>query len=122
MTETLVKIYGIESCDQVRRARGWFKARGIKVSFHDYRKHGLDACLLERWLSHLPWNGLLNRRGLAWRKLDPQTRVGIVDKSSALEAMLGDPLLVKRPVIEVGDRLLVGFSDEVLNATFESKS
>lgn len=118
----LAKVYGIENCDQVRRARAWLRDHAIEYSFHDYRKHGLEAALLERWLRHLPWDGLLNRRGLAWRKLSAQDKARIVDKASAMEAMLAEPLLIKRPVIEAGDRLLVGFSDVVLNSTFEAST
>ncbi|MFZ9678339.1 MAG: arsenate reductase [Quisquiliibacterium sp.] len=118
----LANIYGIENCDQVRRARAWLRDHAIEYSFHDYRKHGLEAALLERWLRHLPWDVLLNRRGLAWRKLSAQDRARIVDKASAMEAMLAEPLLIKRPVIEAGDRLLVGFSDVVLNSTFEAST
>jgi arsenate reductase len=119
---TLARVYGIENCDQVRRARAWLRDHGIAVSFHDFRKQGLDAALLERWLRHLPWDTLLNRRGLAWRKLSQQEKTGIVDKNSAMQAMLAEPLLIKRPVIEAGDRLLVGFSDAVLNSTFETST
>jgi len=116
------KVYGIENCDQVRRARAWLRDHGVEFQFHDYRKQGLQADLLERWLRHLPWDVLLNRRGLAWRKLSLLDKARIVDKASAMEAMLAEPLLIKRPVIEAGDRLLVGFSDAVLNSTFEAST
>ena len=114
-----VVVFGIETCDQVRKARGWLRAHGIAVRFHDFRRDGLSAAMLERWLAHLPWDALLNRRGQAWRKLDPKLRAQVQDKTSALEAMLADPLLVKRPVIEAGDRLLVGFSEPAYRAAFE---
>lgn len=112
-------VYGVENCDQVRKARNWLRARGIEPRFHDFRRDGLTAAMLERWLARLPWDALLNRRGLAWRKLEPQRRARILDKTSAVEAMLADPMLVKRPVIEVGDRLLVGFSEPAYLAAFE---
>ena len=111
-------LYGIENCDQVRRARQWLRLRGVQVRFHDFRRDGLTGEMLERWLSHLPWDALLNRRGLAWRKLDPQQRASVVDQASAVEALLADPTLVKRPVLEAGDRLLVGFSEPVYLNTF----
>lgn len=112
-------VYGIENCDQVRKARSWLRAHGIGVRFHDFRRDGLTAAMLERWLAHLPWDALLNRRGQAWRRLDPGLRAQVVDKASALEAMLRDPLLVKRPVVEAGDRLLIGFSEAAYRAAFE---
>jgi arsenate reductase len=113
-------VYGIENCDQVRKARNWLRAHSIAADFHDFRRDGLSAGTLERWLVHLPWDALLNRRGQAWRKLDPKQRAQVVDKASAVEAMLADPTLVKRPVIEVGDRLLVGFSEPAYRAAFET--
>ena len=106
-------LYGIENCDQVRRARHWLRANGVPVRFHDFRRDGLDAALLERWLSHVPWDALLNRRGQAWRRIDAARRGAIVDQASAVEAMLSDPLLVKRPELETGERLLIGYSEPV---------
>ena len=111
-------VYGIENCDQVRKARSWLRAHGIGARFHDFRRDGLNADMLERWLAHLPWDALLNRRGQAWRKLDPKLRTQVLDKTTAIEAMLADPLLVRRPVIEAGDRLLVGFSEPAYRAAF----
>lgn len=111
-------LYGIENCDQVRRARQWLRKHGVQARFHDFRRDGLDRATLERWLSHLPWDTLLNRRGLAWRKLDPERRAQVVDQPSAVEALLADPTLVKRPVLEAGERLLVGFSEPVYLNTF----
>ena len=113
-----VVVYGIENCDQVRKARAWLRAHGCAHRFHDFRRDGLDRATLERWLSHLPWDALLNRRGLAWRKLDPARRDQVVDQPSAIEALLADPTLVKRPVLEAGERLLVGFSETVYLNTF----
>jgi arsenate reductase len=115
-------VYGIENCDQVRKARSWLRAHSIDARFHDFRRDGLTAAMLERWLAHLPWDALLNRRGQAWRKLDPQRRAQVVDKASAVEAMLADPTLVKRPVIEAGDRLLVGFSESTYRTAFPTEA
>ena len=119
MGETVV--YGIENCDQVRKARGWLRANGIEARFHDFRGDGLNRQMLERWLSRLPWDSLVNRRGFAWRKLDPQRRAQVLDKASAIEALLSDPTLVKRPVVEAGDRLLVGFSEDSYRTAFEDE-
>jgi arsenate reductase (glutaredoxin) len=108
-----VVMYGIETCDQVRKARSWLKARSIAYRFHDFRRDGLTPEMLARWLSHVPWDALVNRRGLTWRKLDAEQRATIVDQSSAIELMLREPTVIKRPVLETGDRLLVGFSEAV---------
>lgn len=116
MNETVV--YGIETCDQVRKARQWLRQHGVAARFHDFRRDGLTQAVLLRWMTRMPWDALLNRRGLAWRKLDAARRGGIVDQASALEVLLEDPTLVKRPVVEAGERLLVGFSEPVFRSTF----
>ena len=100
-----VVVFGIDTCDQVRKARAWLRGHGIEFRFHDFRKDGLDAQRLSGWLGRVPWDSLLNRRGLAWRKLDPQRRAAITDQTSAAELMLADPTLIKRPVL-AGDGLL----------------
>lgn len=114
----LVVLHGIDNCDQCRKARHWLLARGLTVRFHDLRRDGLDRRMLERWLSHLPWDALLNRRGQSWRKLDESQRRAVVDRDSLIELLLAEPLLVKRPVLEAGDRLLLGFSEAAYDSAF----
>lgn len=113
-----VRIYGIPNCDQVRAARAWLKKHGTEPEFIDLKQQGLAAQTLDRWLTHLPWDALLNRRGMTWRQLEPAIRAQIVDQSSAAELMLKHPLLVKRPVLEVGEQLSVGFSEPLYRNLF----
>lgn len=113
-----VVVYGIENCDQVRKARAWLRAHGCAHRFHDFRRDGLDADRLAGWLGRVPWDSLLNRRGLAWRKLDPARRAEVTDAASAAELMLADPTLVKRPVLEHADGIVVGFSETVYDSLF----
>lgn len=108
-----IVVYGIENCDQVRKARQWLRAQGLAHGFHDFRAHGLDPADLARWMTHLPWDSLLNRRGMAWRQMPAAARARIVDQASAREIMLSTPTLIKRPVLEAGERILVGFSEPV---------
>ena len=115
---TMITVYGIENCDQVRKARRWLRAHGHTAQFHDFREQGLTREMLLRWMTRMPWDALINRRGLTWRGLDPAVRAAIVDQPSALEALLASPTLVKRPVVEAGERLLVGFSEPVFQSTF----
>lgn len=117
-----VVVYGIDSCDQVRRARAWLRAEGVAFRFHDFRADGLDNTLLARWMGHLPWDALLNKRGLSWRQLDAPRRASVVDQSSASELMLAHPTLIKRPVLETGDRIVVGFSEPIYRNLFRPRS
>jgi arsenate reductase len=117
-SQSPLRIYGIPNCDQVRAARAWLKEHGKASEFIDIRAAGLTAQTLDRWLTHLPWDALLNRRGMTWRQLAPDTRAQVVDQSSAMELMLRHPLLVKRPVLEYGEQLSVGFSEPLYRSMF----
>ena len=112
------QLFGIENCDQCRKARQWLRTRGVIVQFHDLRRDGLTAQMLERWLTRVPWDSLLNRRGQSWRKLEDSQRREVVDRDSLIELLLAQPLLVKRPVLEASDRLLIGFSEAVYASAF----
>ena len=120
MSETLV--FGIENCDQVRKARRWLREHGIAARFHDVRRDGLDEATLRRWSAQVPWDGLLNRRGQTWRALDASQRARVVDADTAIAAMLAEPTLIKRPVVEAGGRVIVGFTESSYEPFFESLS
>ncbi|MCX7110176.1 MAG: ArsC family reductase [Proteobacteria bacterium] len=107
----MTTLYGIKNCDTVKKARAWLEAQGIAHQFHDFRKDGLDLALLEKWEVILGWEALLNRRGTSWRKLDESQREG-VDRDKALALMLANPSLIKRPVLEIGEKTLIGFNVE----------
>lgn len=114
-------VYGIERCDQVRKARRWLSEHAVEHRFHDFRRNGLDAATLERWFAHLPWDSLVNRRSATWRRLDPKRRAAVVDLASAREELLSDPTLVRRPVLESGPLLIVGFSDALYRSHFHAR-
>lgn len=116
-----IVVHGIENCDQVRKARAWLKAHGVDYRFHDFRRDGLTAQMLGDWLAHVPWDALLNRRGLTWRRLDAAQRGSIVDQASAIELMLREPTIIKRPVLQAGESLLVGFSEPLYVSLLASR-
>ena len=113
-----ITLYGISNCDQVKKARAWFADREITVTFHDFRKNGLSESLLDNWLSHLPWDALLNKRGTTWRQLDPSVQQSLTDAQSAKQAFLAHPTLIKRPVVQTEDDLLIGFNPLMLEQRF----
>lgn len=101
-------LYGIKSCDTVRKARKHLDAKGCPHTFHDFREEGLEPATLERWLAKVPHTTLLNTRSTSWRALDDADKQDLdADKAKAL--MLANPTLIKRPVLESGDALMVGF-------------
>ena len=101
-------LFGIANCDTVRRARRELTAAGREYRFHDFRKDGLDAGQIDRWIESVGWETLLNRRGTTWRQLPAETRDGI-DATRARSLMLEQPTLIRRPVIEGAGEILVGW-------------
>lgn len=111
-------LYGIPNCDTIRKARAWFKEHGIDYDFHDYKKQGIDATRIESWYRKVQWEDLLNRRGTTWRKLDEARKASIDNPAAATALMCEQPSLIRRPVIEAGETLLIGFDAERYSATF----
>jgi arsenate reductase len=110
----LVTIYGIKNCDTMKKARAWLDKRGVAYDFHDYKVQGIERKKLESWSKEVGWEILLNRAGTTFRKLPEKEREGIAEKK-AIALMLAEPSMIKRPVLEAGGTLLVGFKPE----TFE---
>lgn len=108
----MLKLYGIKNCDTVKRARRWLEQSGIEYDFHDYRVDGLSSSLLDSFESELGWEAMLNRRSTSWRQLSDADRQDLnADKAKNL--MLAQPTLIKRPVLENGGKLTLGFSPEL---------
>jgi len=105
----MIRMYGIKNCDTVKKARTWLEARGTAYDFHDYKVAGIDDARLRGWASELGWERLLNRAGTTFRKLPDADKQGI-DEDKAIALMLAQPSMIKRPVLDLGDRRLVGFS------------
>lgn len=103
-----VTIYGIRNCDTMKKARAWLDGHGVAYAFHDYKVTGIDPATLESWAKRVGWETLLNRAGTTFRKLPEDDRQGL-DEARAISLMASQPSMIKRPVLAVGDRLLVGF-------------
>ena len=106
-----IELYGIANCDTVKKARAWLDAHGFAYAFHDYKKEGANPARLARWAEKTGWALLLNTRGTTFRKLPEDDRAGI-DGPKALALMAAHPSLIKRPVVEHGEALLVGFDPD----------
>jgi arsenate reductase len=108
-------IYGIKNCDTMKKARTWLESHGVDYAFHDYKAEGIDQARLAAWSSELGWEKLLNRAGTTFRKLPPEQQQGL-DEAKAIALMLAQPSMIKRPVLDLGDRRLVGFKPEQYEA------
>jgi len=105
----MIILYGIRTCDTVRKARRWLEDHRIDYRFHDLRNDGLDAGRLDDWIGDLGWENLVNRRGTTWRRLPAGEREPL-DAARARRLMLAHPALIKRPLLEIGDARHLGFS------------
>jgi arsenate reductase (glutaredoxin) len=114
-----VTIYGIKACDTMKKARDWLDGHHVAYAFHDYKAVGIDRAHLERWAGQVGWEVLLNRSGTTFRKLPDADKAGI-DAAKAIGLMLAQPSMIKRPVLDLGDRLLVGFKPDAYAAAFAS--
>jgi arsenate reductase len=101
-------LYGIRNCDTVKKARAWLDARGVAYDFHDYKLAGIDAPRLCAWVAELGWEKVLNRAGTTFRKLPDAAKAGL-DADKAVALMLDQPSMIKRPVLDLGHRRLLGF-------------
>ncbi|MGO4386046.1 ArsC family reductase [Microvirga sp. 2YAF29] len=106
-----ITIYGIKNCDTMKKARAWLDAKGVSYAFHDYKAAGIDRARLEGWARDAGWETLLNRAGMTFRKLPDAEKAGI-DERKALALMLDQPSMIKRPVLDLGGRLVIGFKPE----------
>ena len=106
-----ITIYGIKNCDTMKKARAWLEKHGIDYAFHDYKAAGIDRGRLEGWAKSVGWETLLNRAGMTFRKLPDKDKGGITEKK-AIALMLDQPSMIKRPVLNVSGKLIVGFSPQ----------
>lgn len=112
-----ITLYGIKACDTMKKARAWLDGRGIDYAFHDYKTVGIDRERLQAWAGEVGWETLLNRAGTTFRKLPDADKTGI-DQAKAIELMLAQPSMIKRPVLDLGGKLLVGFKPDAYTAAF----
>ena len=105
----MITVYGITNCDSVKKARAWLSQHGQPYAFHDFKKLGVPADKLALWAQAAGWEKLLNRHGTTWRKLDATAQAAVTDSASAQALMRAQPSIIKRPVVNWGTEVTVGF-------------
>ncbi len=108
----MLKVYGLKNCDTCRKARKWMAAEGISHDFQDIRDTPVARAVMAGWVSAIGVETLLNKRGTTWRGLSDEDK-GRTDEAGLVDLMQAHPALIKRPVFEIGDEVLVGFSPAV---------
>jgi Spx/MgsR family transcriptional regulator len=107
----MLELYGISNCDTVKKAKSWLEKNNKDYQFHDYRKQGLSAELLNLFEAELGWETLLNKRSTSWRQLNEEIKNNI-SKETALQAMMETPTLIKRPILKIETHYIIGFNAE----------
>ncbi|MCY1206139.1 Protein YffB [compost metagenome] len=113
-----ITLYGIKACDTMKKARTWLEEQGVAYSFHDYKASAIDRASLEKWCAEHGWETVLNRAGTTFRKLEDAQKADL-DQDKAIALMLAQPSMIKRPVLDLGDRTLVGFKPDLYAAAFK---
>ena len=106
-----MRLYGIPNCSTVKKARSWLAGRSIDIPFHDFRKDGLDPVVLEDWVARIGWQDLVNRKGTTWRQLGDAEKAAVDSSAAAMRLMLEKPAVIRRPVLDTGKELVLGFEE-----------
>ncbi|MGD1984133.1 MAG: ArsC family reductase [Chromatiaceae bacterium] len=115
----MVTLYGIPNCDTMKKARAWLDANDVAYAFHNFKSDGIDPATLDGWIRAVGWQTLLNTRGMLWRKV-PQPIKDTIDEDKARRLMLDTPSIIKRPVLDTGEGLHVGFKAEDYAQLFDT--
>ena len=112
------KVYGIQNCDTIKKTRRWLDNNGVEYEFHDYKKLGIEASTLRKWCKACGHESLINKRGTTWRRLS-ETEKESLNQKKAIELMQSNTSLIKRPIIEHGDKRLIGFDEAQYAEVFQ---
>jgi Spx/MgsR family transcriptional regulator len=112
-----ITIYGIKACDTMKKARTWLEGQGIAYAFHDDKAVGIDRAHLAAWVKELGWEAVLNRAGTTFRGLPDADKLNLT-AAKAIALMLAQPSMIKRPVLDLGHRRLLGFKPELYAQAF----
>jgi len=113
----MITLYAIPNCDTVKKARTWLDANNIEYAFHNYKKQGIDKATLQQWVNELGWEVVINKKGMTWRKLDESIRDSM-DAEKAIDIMLDNQSIIKRPLIIKNDKKILGFNQNDYEAFF----
>lgn len=104
-----MKLYGIKNCDTVQKACKWLNQNGVTYKFYDYKKHSLSKELLEKWIKTISIENIINKRSTTYKKLSDTDKNNLNDITTAINIIIANPSIIKRPIIDTGKKLIVGF-------------
>ena len=113
----MVEVYGIKNCNTVKKAIDWLTVNNIPFNFHDFKKEPVTLEKLKTWEQSVSWEALVNKKGTTWRKLSPEEQALVIDADSANKVLFQNNSMIKRPVIESNNGLLIGFDEDKYSQT-----
>jgi arsenate reductase len=116
-----MKVYGIPNCNTVKKSLDWLKQHKFEIEFHDFKKLGVSAAQLKRWIDLVGWEALVNKKGTTWRMLDAETQASITSEKKAIALMIEKTSVIKRPIIEVGNTIILGFDEAQYSKQIKKK-
>jgi hypothetical protein len=119
MKTSEVVIYGIPNCDSIKKTIDCLNENQITFHFHNYKKSGIEKSTLKKWCKLVGWEMLLNKKGTTWKKIQPEYQDIEIDEAIAIEIMLQNKSIIKRPVVAFNNKLLVGFNENELTHFFK---
>ncbi|MDM1294595.1 ArsC family reductase [Sphingobacterium sp. N143] len=108
----MLQVYGIKNCNTVKKALTWLEENNLPFQFHDFKKEGVSEEKLKEWEQQADWQSLVNKKGTTWKKLTPEEQAQVVDAESANQVLQQYSSMIKRPVIEHGSGILLGFNED----------
>lgn len=108
----MIHVYGIPNCNTVKKSIDWLKANNIAFTFHDFKKEGVTAAKLRTWCKYFGWQNLVNKAGTTWKGLDDDQKAAVTNQRAAIKLMMENTSVIRRPVVEAGDLLLIRFKEE----------
>ena len=116
-----ITIYGIPNCNTVKKTLDWFKQKNISILFHDYKKEGISKEKLTAWCKLTGWEILLNKKSATWRGLSAEEQNKVINQTAAIQLMMNNTSIIKRPVIEIGNKMLVGYNEAEIAEAVHNK-
>jgi len=108
----MTKVYGVPNCNTVKKAIDWLNEHQLPFEFYNYKKKAITAAKLQEWSKQFGWENLVNKAGTTYKKLQCEEKATITNETAAIELMIRQNSVIKRPIEESGTKRLKGFNEE----------
>lgn len=113
----MITLFGIKNCDTIKKTKKWLESHELDYQFHDYRAQGLDVQWLHGILSEHGFETVLNKRGTTYRQLSDEQKADM-SNAKALTLLTEYPAMIKRPILQRDNTVVIGFNANQLQETF----